>query len=61
MSTDDSVKEDVDVPVGPMKGEDVDANLKIDSECKEMIGINYTSNFILFLLRSLSNKTRFTY
>ena len=56
MDTDDSVKEGVDVPVGPVKGEDVDTNFKIDDEHKDTIGITCTNFFIYSYFVSLVTK-----
>ena len=50
MDTDDSVKEGIDVPVGPVKGEDVDANFKIDGEHKDTIGITSTLFFVYLFI-----------
>ena len=61
MSIDDQVKGGIDPSVEPVVGGDVGANIKIDDEHKDTIGITCTSNFILLLLYVLSNKTRFVY
>ena len=60
MSIDDQVKGGIDPSVEPVVV-DVGANIKIDDEHKDTIGITCTSNFILLLLYVLSNKTRFVY
>ena len=50
MSIDDQVKGGIDPSVEPVVGGDIGANIKIDDEHKDTIGITCTSSFILLLL-----------
>ena len=48
LGTDDDVKEDEDVLVGPVKGENADAGVQIDDEHKETIGIIYMRIILIY-------------